>query len=41
LLGREYDVPMPVANLAERIVIEAMNRGAGARPHRPAYLWRL
>jgi 3-hydroxyisobutyrate dehydrogenase len=26
-LGREYDVPMPVANLAEQIVIEAMNRG--------------
>jgi hypothetical protein len=24
---REYDVPMPVANLAEQIVIEAMNRG--------------
>ena len=28
-LGREYDVPMPVANLAEQIVIEAMNRGWG------------
>jgi hypothetical protein len=26
-LGREGDVPMPVANLAEQIVIEAMNRG--------------
>jgi len=26
-LGREYHVPMPVANLAEPIVIEAMNRG--------------
>jgi 3-hydroxyisobutyrate dehydrogenase len=26
-LGREYDVPMSVANLAEQIVIEAMNRG--------------
>jgi len=26
-LGRECDVPMPVANLAEQIVIEAMNRG--------------
>jgi len=26
-LGREYHVPMPVANLAEQIVIEAMNRG--------------
>lgn len=29
-LGRECDVPMPVANLAEQIVIEAMNRGARA-----------
>ena len=28
-LGREYDVPMPVANLAEQIVIEAVNRGWG------------
>jgi hypothetical protein len=26
-LGREYHVPMPVANLAEPIVIEVMNRG--------------
>jgi 3-hydroxyisobutyrate dehydrogenase len=26
-LGREYDVPMPVASLAEQIAIEAMNRG--------------
>ena len=28
-LGREFDVPMPVANLAEQIAIEAMNRGWG------------
>ncbi|HEX2276131.1 MAG TPA: NAD-binding protein, partial [Candidatus Tectomicrobia bacterium] len=28
-LGREYDVPMPVATLAEQIAIEAMNRGWG------------
>ncbi len=28
-LGREYNVPMPVANLAEQIVIQAMNRGWG------------
>tara|TARA_B100000315_G_scaffold15743_1_gene14124 strand:+ start:11 stop:916 length:906 start_codon:yes stop_codon:yes gene_type:complete len=28
-LGREFDVPMPVANLAEQIVIEALNRGWG------------
>ena len=28
-LGREFNVPMPVANLAEQIAIEAMNRGWG------------
>ena len=28
-LGREYNVPMPVANLAEQIAIQAMNRGWG------------
>ena len=28
-LGREYDVPMPVAVLAEQIAIEALNRGWG------------
>jgi 3-hydroxyisobutyrate dehydrogenase len=28
-LGREYNVPMPVANLVQQIVIEAMNRGWG------------
>ena len=28
-LGREFDVPMPVANLVEQIAIEAMNRGWG------------
>ena len=28
-LGREYNVPMPVANLAEQIAIECMNRGWG------------
>ena len=26
-LGREYDVPLPIANLAEQLVIAAMNRG--------------
>ncbi len=30
-LGREFDVPMPVANLAEQIAIEGMNRGWGDR----------
>ena len=28
-LGREYNVPMPVANLAEQIAVQAMNRGWG------------
>jgi 3-hydroxyisobutyrate dehydrogenase len=28
-LAREFDVPMPMANLAEQIAIEAMNRGWG------------
>jgi len=28
-LGREFDVPMPVANLVEQIAIEGMNRGWG------------
>jgi 3-hydroxyisobutyrate dehydrogenase len=28
-LGKEYNVPMPVANLAEQIAIQAMNRGWG------------
>jgi 3-hydroxyisobutyrate dehydrogenase len=28
-LGREFDVPMPVANLAEQIAIQGMNRGWG------------
>ena len=30
-LGREYDVPMPVANLAEQMAIQAINRGWGDR----------
>jgi 3-hydroxyisobutyrate dehydrogenase len=30
-LGREYNVPMPVANIAEQIAIEAMNRGWGEK----------
>src|SRR5206468_275760 len=28
-LGREFNVPMPVASLAEQIAIEALNRGWG------------
>ena len=30
-LGKEFNVPMPVANLAEQFAIEAMNRGWGDR----------
>jgi 3-hydroxyisobutyrate dehydrogenase-like beta-hydroxyacid dehydrogenase len=30
-LGREYNVPIPVADLAEQIAIEAMNRGWGEK----------
>jgi len=28
-LGREFNVPMPVANISEQIVIQALNRGWG------------
>jgi 3-hydroxyisobutyrate dehydrogenase len=28
-LGREFNVPMPIANLAEQIAIQGMNRGWG------------
>lgn len=28
-LGREFDVPMPIANLAEQIAMECLNRGWG------------
>ena len=30
-LGRELDVPMPIANLVEQVMIEGMNRGWGHR----------
>lgn len=30
-LGREFDVPMPMANVAEQAMIEAMNRGWGVK----------
>ena len=30
-LGREYDVPMPIANLAEQIAIAGLNRGLGEK----------
>jgi 3-hydroxyisobutyrate dehydrogenase len=37
-LGREYDVPMPVANIAEQIAIQAMNRGWGDKDSSIAFL---
>ena len=37
-LGREYNVPMPVANLAEQIAIQAMNRGWGEWDSSASYI---
>ena len=37
-LGREFNVPMPVANLAEQIAIEAMNRGWGHKDSSVTFL---
>ena len=37
-LGREFNVPMPVANLVEQIAIEAMNRGWGDRDSSVTFL---
>jgi 3-hydroxyisobutyrate dehydrogenase len=37
-LGREYDVPMPVANFAEHIAFEAMNRGWGDKDSSVTFL---
>ena len=37
-LGREFNVPMPVANLAEQIAIEAMNRGWGEKDSSVTFL---
>ena len=37
-LGREFNVPMPVANLAEQIAIEAMNRGCGEKDSSVTFL---
>ena len=37
-LGREYAVPMPVANLAEQFAIQAMNRGWGEMDSSIAFL---
>jgi 3-hydroxyisobutyrate dehydrogenase len=37
-LGREYNVPMPVANIAEQIAIAAMNRGWGDKDSSIAFV---
>ena len=37
-LGREFNVPMPVANLAEQIAIQGMNRGWGGRDSSVTFL---
>ena len=37
-LGREFSVPMPVANLAEQIAIQGMNRGWGGRDSSVTFL---
>ena len=37
-LGREFNVPMPVANLAEQIAIQGMNRGWGDRDSSVTFL---
>ena len=37
-LGREFDVPMPVANLAEQMAIESLNRGWGDMDSSIAFL---
>ncbi len=37
-LGREYNVPMPVANIVEQIAIQAMNQGWGDKDSSIAFL---
>ena len=37
-LGKEFNVPMPVANLAEQFAIEAMNRGWGDKDSTVTFL---
>lgn len=37
-LGREYNVPMPIANIAEQIAIQAMNRGWGDKDSNIVFL---
>ena len=37
-LGREYNVPMSIANLAEQIAIEGLNRGWGDKDSSVTFL---
>ena len=37
-LGREFNVPMPIANLAEQIAIEGLNRGWGDKDSSATFL---
>lgn len=37
-LGREFNVPMPIANIAEQIAIEGMNRGWGDKDNSILFL---
>ena len=37
-LGREFNVPMPVANIAEQIAVQGMNRGWGGRDSSVTFL---
>jgi 3-hydroxyisobutyrate dehydrogenase len=37
-LGREFNVPMPVANLVEQIAIQGMNRGWGDKDSSVTFL---
>jgi hypothetical protein len=37
-LGREFQVPMPIANLAEQIAIQGLNRGWGDKDSSVTFL---
>ena len=37
-LAREYNVPMPLSNVAEQNMIEAMNRGWGGKDSSASFL---
>lgn len=37
-LGREFDVPMPIANISEQIILEALNMGLGEKDSSATFL---